>query len=215
MAAASLQTKRTFHTAFSGVALSICDRGFIKIVAGDQSVRICPREGYGGPSSAAPNIGYADAGARFEPFVKIRNRRQPTRCEIMQECGPINARLPMAKVGSIHVVCDAASGAVSVNDFGQDLRDADDHVGERCDVGRIILLDENSGVFEGQPEHAIVRAAGVAVDGHKASHSLLFKPLAGVAFGDPGFARQLPGGHRPVPVERPVKAECASEIHAP
>ena len=158
-------------------------------------MRICPREGYGAPSSAAPNIGYGDAGARFEPFVKIPNRRQPTRCEIMQECGPINARLPMAKVGSIHVVCDAASGAVSVNDFGQDLRDADD-------VGRIILLDENSGVFEGQPEHAIVRAAGVAVDGRKASHSLLFKPLAGVAFGDPGFARRLPGGHRPVPVER-------------
>ncbi len=137
-------------------------------------MRICPREGYGGPSSAAPNSGYADAGARFEPFVKIRNRRQPTRCEIMQECGPINARLPMAKVGSIHVVCDAASGAVRVNDFGQDLRDADDHVGERCDVGR-------------------------------SSSSTRI----------PGYARQLPGGHRPVPVERPVKAECASEIHAP
>ena len=89
------------HTAFLGVPLSIGNRGFIKIVAGDRSLRIRPREGDGGPSSAAPNIGYSDAGARFEPLVQIWNRRQPTRREIMQERGTIDARLPMPKVGSI------------------------------------------------------------------------------------------------------------------
>jgi hypothetical protein len=50
--------------------------------------------------------------------MQIWNRRQPIRREIVQECGTIDTRLPVPKVGSIPVVSDAASGAVGVNDFG-------------------------------------------------------------------------------------------------
>ena len=116
--------------------------------------------------------------------------------------------LAVAELHAVGLVRHAAAGPVGLGHAREHAADAGQHVGERRDVRRVLLVAEHAGVIVGQRAAARRRVD----DLEQAGDRLLLEPLAGVARGDPGPLGQLLRGEGAVALERAVEAELDAEV---
>ena len=132
----------------------------------------------------------------------------------MGEGGPVDAALSATERGAVLSVGHAATAAVGPDDVVENAADAHHHGGERCEMGRVVDVDQDADVLVRQGEATQVgRKAGV-VDDQEPRHGLLLQPLPGVPGVDACSHRQLVGRQRTLFGEHVVEVEPAAQVDA-
>jgi hypothetical protein len=187
------------------VAARVGDRPPVEVEPVDPGRRVGLTQRDAGPAGAAGDIGHPGSPGR-QAGVDVRQRGTDPAGQLMTEHVLVQAGLGTTEVGAVRCVGHALPGPEGVKQPGQHAcHPAHREQGQRGDRERALRVDQRLGMTRRQQVGAVLGGLPSVVHQKYTRRSLLFQPLPGVPWRDPGPLGELAGRGGPALPERPVE----------